>query len=89
MLSKSFVLNKYYRDGAEITAEEYNAAMVVIQEKAEWVNRICNGTANIEDAPAEWREEIAKYVAERQAQIDDDPELTAEEALHIIVGGAQ
>ena len=87
LLTKNLISNNYYRDGTEITAEEYAAAVEAIQTKAAWINNICNGTAKIVDAPVDWQTEIQQRVAERQAQAEDDPELTAEEALSIIVGG--
>lgn len=88
MICHSTTTGKYYRYGAEITAEEYAAAAAEIKAKAAWVDDICKGAAGIEDVPAEWREEIAQRVAEHQPQVDDDPELSAEEALAIIMGGA-
>lgn len=87
MLSKNLISGKCYRDGVEITALEYADALANAKEKAAWVNGICNGTATIDDAPTEWRSEIVQRVADRQTQADDDPELTAEEALDIILGG--
>lgn len=87
MLSKNLISGKCYRDGAEITALEYADALADAKDKAAWVNGICNGTATIEDVPEDWRTEISQRVADRQTQADDDPDLTAEEALDIILGG--
>lgn len=87
MLSKNLISGKCYRDGVEITALEYDDALANAKEKTAWVNGICNGTATIDDAPEDWRAEISQRVADRQAQADDDPELIAEEALDIILGG--
>lgn len=87
MLSKNLISGKCYRDGVEITALEYADALANAKAKAGLVDNICNGTATIEDAPTEWRSEIVQRVADRQAQADDDPDLTAEEALDVILGG--
>ena len=76
----------YYKDGTWITAAEYAAALEEIKAKAAGVDTICAGTTTIEDVPSEWREEIQRRVTERQSAADD-PELTAEEALDIILGG--
>ena len=87
MLSKNLISGKCYRDGAEITALEYADALADAKDKAAWVNGICNGIATIEDVPEDWRTEISKRVADRKTQADDDPDLSAEEALDIILGG--
>lgn len=76
----------YYQDGTQITAAEYATALAEIKAKAAWVDKICTGSAAIEDVPEEWREEIRGRVADCQAE-DTDPELTSEEALDIILGG--
>lgn len=90
MLSKNLISGKCYRDGAEITTLEYADALANAKEKAAWVNGICNGTATIDDAPEDWRTEISQCVEARHAQAEDtDPDLTAEEALDIILGGAE
>lgn len=89
MLSKNLISGKCYRDGVEITTLEYADALADVKEKAALVNHICNGTATIDDAPEGWRVEISQCVAARQAQADDDPDLTDEEALAIILGGAK
>lgn len=78
----------YYQDGTLITAAEYAAALEEIKAKAAWVDKICTGTAVIEDVPEEWQEEIRGRAAERQAE-DADPDLTDAEALAIIMGGAE
>lgn len=76
----------HYQDGTQITASEYSAALEEIKAKAAWVDKICTGSAVIADVPEEWKEEISGRAAERQAE-DTDPDLTAEEALDIILGG--
>lgn len=78
----------YYQDGTQITAAEYAAALEEIKVKAAWVDKICTGSAVIEDVPEEWQEEIRGRAAERQAE-DTDPDLTDAEALAIILGGAE
>ena len=87
VLSKNLTSGKCYRDGVEITALEYADALANAKNKAVLVNGICNGTATIDDAPEDWRTELSQRVADRKTQADDDPELTAEEALDIILGG--
>lgn len=73
--------------GIEITEAEYNTLLLEIREKAALTNRLYNGEITIDVVPAEWREEIQRRVDERLIDIDDDPDLSAEEALDIILGG--
>lgn len=73
--------------GTEITEAEYNTLLSEIREKAALANQLYNGEITIDAVPAEWREDIQQRVDERLAEIDDDPDLTAEEALDIILGG--
>lgn len=87
MLSKDLIRNRYYRDGIEITVEEYAAELEIIKAKAEWTRKIVSGVADIADVPEEWREEIRRRVEEQLTEISEDPELTSEEALDIILGG--
>ena len=87
MLSKNLLTNKHYSDGIEITEAEYNTLLSEIREKAALVNQLHKGEITIDAVPAEWREEIHRRVDERLAEIDDDPDLTAEEALDIILRG--
>lgn len=87
MLSKDLISGKCYRDGVEITAEEYSAALEEIKTKTDLANQLYKGEITIDAVPAEWREEIQRRVDERLTEIDDDPELTYEEALDIILGG--
>ena len=87
MLRKDLIRNKYYRDSVEITAEEYAAEIEIIKAKAEWTRKIVCGVADIADVPEEWREEIQLRAEEQLTEINDDPELTSEEALDIILGG--
>ena len=87
MLSKDLIRNKYYCDGIEITVEEYAAELEIIKAKAEWTRKIVSGVADVADVPDEWREEIRRRAEEQLTEIDDDPKLTSEEALDIILGG--
>ena len=87
MLSRDLIRNRYYRDGIEITVEEYAAELEIIKAKAEWTRKIVSGVADIADVPEEWREEIRRRAEELLTEINDDPELTSEEALDIILGG--
>ena len=87
MLNRDLIHDRYYRDGIEITAEEYAAEIEIIKAKAEWTRKIVSGVADIADVPDEWREEIQLRVEEQLTEINDDPELTSEEALDIILGG--
>ena len=79
----------YYRDSVQITPEEYIRALAEIREKAVFVNSIYLGIASIDDVPEEWQEEIQQRVEARLAEFGaDDPEISPEEAMGIIVGGA-
>lgn len=66
MLSKNLITKKFYRDGAEITEEEYNAMLAEIREKAALVNKLYSGEITIDAVPAEWQEEIQRRVDERR-----------------------
>ena len=73
--------------GIEITEAEYNTLLSEIRQKAALTNQLYRGEITIDAVPAEWREEIQRRVDERLIDIDDDPDLSAEEALDIILGG--
>lgn len=75
--------------GVEITQDEYNALLAEIREKAELVNKLYMGEITIDDIPADWQEEIQRRVDERIAAegAADDQDISAEEALDIILGG--
>lgn len=87
MLNRDLIHDRYYRNGVEITAEEYAAELEIIKAKAEWTRKIVSGVADIADVPEEWREEIQRRAEEQLTEINEDPELTSEEALDIILGG--
>ena len=75
--------------GVEITEAEYNTLLAEIREKASLVNRMYNGKITIDDVPTEWQEEIQRRVNERIAAEGEaeEQDLSAEEALNIILGG--
>ena len=76
--------------GVEITEAEYNALLAEIREKAALVEQLYNGEITIDDVPTEWQEEIQRRVNERIAAEGsaEEQDLSAEEALEIILGGA-
>ena len=75
--------------GVEITEEEYNRLLTEIREKSDLVDKLYNGEITIDDVPAEWREEIQRRVDERIAMQGtlEEQDISAEEALSIILGG--
>ena len=75
--------------GVEITESEYNALLIEIREKAALVEQLYNGEITIDDVPTEWQEEIQRRVNERIAAegAAEEQDLSAEEALNIILGG--
>lgn len=75
--------------GTEITEAEYNALLTEIREKAALVEQLYNGEITIDDVPTEWQEEIQRRVNERIAAegTTEEQDLSAEEALNIILGG--
>ena len=89
MLSKNLISGKCYRDGVEITAEEYSAAFEEIKAKTDLANQLYKGEITIDAVPAEWREEIQQRVEERIAAESAvaEQDIPAEEALGIILGG--
>ena len=76
--------------GTEITESEYNALLSEIREKASLVNQLYNGEIIIDDVPMEGQEEIQRRVNERVAADDsaEEQDISAEEALDILLGGA-
>ena len=75
--------------GTEITEAEYNALLTEIREKAALVDKLYSGEITIDDVPTEWQEEIQRRVNERIAAEGtlEEQDLSAEEALNIILGG--
>ena len=76
--------------GTEITEAEYNALLAEIREKAALVNQLYSGEITIDDVPADWQEEIQRRVDERIAAdgAAEEQDISAEEALEILLGGA-
>ena len=76
--------------GVEITEAEYNALLSEIREKAALVNKLYSGEITIDDVPADWQEEIQRRVDERIAAEGsaEEQDISAEEALEILLGGA-
>ena len=75
--------------GTEITEAEYNALLSEIREKADLVNKLYSGEIIIDEVPADWQEEIQRRVDDRISAegAAEEQEISAEEALDIILGG--
>lgn len=76
--------------GVEITEAEYNALLSEIREKAALVNKLYSGEITLDEVPADWQEEIKRRVDERIAAegTAEGQDISAEEALDILLGGA-
>lgn len=76
--------------GTEITEAEYNTLLAEIREKAALVDKLYSGEITIDAVPAEWQEEIQRRVDERIAAEGsaEEQDISAEEALEILLGGA-
>lgn len=76
--------------GVEITESEYNALLAEIREKAAMVDKLYGGEITIDEVPADWQEEIQRRVDERVAAEGsaEEQDISAEEALEILLGGA-
>ena len=76
--------------GTEITEAEYNALLSEIRTKAALMNNLYSGEITIDDVPDEWQEEIQRRVDERIAAegTAEEQDISAEEALDILLGGA-
>ena len=76
--------------GVEITEAEYNTLLSEIREKAALVDKLYSGEITIDAVPAEWQEEIQRRVDERIAAEGsaEEQDISAEEALDILLGGA-
>ena len=72
-----------------ITEAEYNALLAKIREKASLVDELYSGEITIEDVPTDWQGEIQSQVDERISAegAAEEQEISAEEALDIILGG--
>ena len=75
--------------GVEITDSEYNALLSEIREKATLVDKLYSGEITIDDVPTDWQDEIQRRVDERIAAdgAAEEQDISAEEALDIILGG--
>lgn len=75
--------------GVEITEAEYNRLLAEIRQKAALVDKLYSGEITLSDVPADWQEEIQHRVDERIAEqgAAEDQDISAEEALDIILGG--
>ena len=75
--------------GVEITKAEYNRLLAEIREKAALVDKLYSGEITLSDVPEAWREEIQRRVDERIAAegAAAEQDISAEEALDIILGG--
>ena len=76
--------------GVEITEGEYDRLLAEIREKAALVNKLYSGEITIDEVPADWQEEIQRRVDERIAAEGsaEEQDISAEEALDILLGGA-
>lgn len=76
--------------GTEITEAEYNALLSEIREKSAMVDKLYSGEITIDEVPADWQEEIQRRVDERIAaeRSAEEQDISAEEALDILLGGA-
>lgn len=76
--------------GIEITEEKYNRLLEEICTKATLVDSLYRGEITLEDVPADWREKIQRRVDERiqrEGEMENQ-DLSAEETLAILLGGA-
>ena len=75
--------------GTEITEAEYNTLLSEIREKVALVDKLYSGEITIAEVPTDWQEEIQRRVDERIAAEGeaDQQDISAEEALDIILGG--
>lgn len=76
--------------GTEISEAEYNRLLTEIREKAALVDKLYSGEITLDAVPAEWQEEIQRRVDERIAAegAAEEQDISAEEALDILLGGA-
>ena len=76
--------------GTEISEAEYNRILAEIREKVDLVDKLYSGEITLDEVPADWQEEIQRRVAERIAAEGsaEDQDISAEEALEILLGGA-
>ena len=75
----------------EITEEEYNAQVVVIEEKRGYVQKLYNGQITESDVPEQYRAEvIAEVEAIKEAdQSPSDDMASIDELLSILTGESE
>lgn len=73
--------------GEEVSKSEYDTFVSEIKEKANLVQKLCQGIITIDLVTPEWRDEIQRRADERK-RMESDPELSEAEALDILLGGA-
>ena len=78
-------------DGQEITEAEYNTLMTEIQAKWDYINKLADGKITANDVPAEWRSEVQAeadaIIKAREEAANMPEEISADEALNILLGG--
>ena len=76
--------------GTEITEAEYNTLLAEIRDKADFVDKLYGGEITIDAVPVDWQEEIQRRVDERIVAegTAEEQDISAEEALDILLGGA-
>lgn len=76
--------------GTVITETEYKTLLTEIKQKAELIDKLYFGEITVDDIPAKWRDEIEESVNVRIKNEGkaDELDISAEEALSIIMGGA-
>ena len=82
------VNGRYWHDDTEISKSDYDALVSIVMEKNVWTNRVYMGEVSIDDVPVAWQEEIAERVKQRREEAEQSEEISMEEALEIILGGA-
>lgn len=74
--------------GVEIAQAEYDALLSEIREKTAYVEKLYAGEITIDDVPEAWREDVQRGAdAIRAAEEEAAQNISAEEALNIILGG--
>ena len=78
-------------DGEEITEAEYNALMAEMQAKWDYISKLADGKITATDVPVEWRTEVQEaadaIIKAREEAANQPEEISAEEALDILLGG--
>ena len=87
MLNRMYSTGRCYHNGEEIALAEYERLKDEYREKARYVDELFADRITIGDVPDEWQEEILRRVEERRQAAMEETELSAEEALDIILGG--